>query len=45
MLEAEALWREALRGQTLQDLLDDGAVEIGGQNKKAVGEFIAEKQR
>lgn len=45
MLEAEALWREALRGQTLQDLLDDGAVEIGDQNKEAVGEFIAEKQR
>ena len=45
MLEAEALWREALRRQTLQDLLDDGGVEIGDQNKAAVGEFIAEKQR
>lgn len=45
MLEAETLWREALRGQTLQDLLDDGVVEIGDQNKEAVGEFIAEKQR
>lgn len=45
MLKAEALWRESLRGQTLQDLLDDGAVEIGDQNKEAVGEFIAEKQR
>jgi Rrf2 family protein len=45
MLEAEALWREALRGQTLQDLLDDGVVEIGDQNKVAVGEFIAGKQR
>jgi len=45
MLEAEALWREALRGQTLQDLLDDGAVEIGDQNKEAVGKFVAAKQR
>ena len=45
MLKAEALWREALRGQTLQDLLDDGVVEIGDHNKEAVGEFIAEKQR
>jgi len=45
MLAAEALWRDALRGQTLQDLLDDGVVEIGDQNKEAVGDFIAEKQR
>jgi Rrf2 family protein len=45
MLEAEVLWREALRGQTLQDLLDDGAVEIGDHNKEAVGEFVAQKQR
>lgn len=45
MLEAEALWRDALRDQTLQDLLDDGVVEIGDQNKEAVGAFIAEKQR
>lgn len=45
MLGAEALWRDALRSQTLQDLLDDGVVEIGDYNKEAVGEFIAEKQR
>ncbi|MGJ5620708.1 RrF2 family transcriptional regulator [Sulfitobacter sp. MF3-043] len=45
MLNAEVLWREALRGQTLQDLLDDGEVELGDQNKEAIGHFIAEKQK
>ena len=45
MLEAEALWRGALRRQTLQDLLEDGDAEIGDQNKEAVEEFVAKKQR
>ncbi|WP_306116013.1 MULTISPECIES: Rrf2 family transcriptional regulator [unclassified Roseovarius] len=45
MLGAERVWRDALRAQTLKDLLDDGAVEIGAQNLEAVEEFIAERQR
>ncbi|MGC1498047.1 MAG: Rrf2 family transcriptional regulator [Sulfitobacter sp.] len=45
MLNAEALWRDALRSQTLQDLLDDGVVEIGDHNKEAVAEFLIDKQR
>ncbi len=45
MLAAERVWRDTLRAQTLQDLLDDGAVEIGEQNLEAIEEFIAEKQR
>lgn len=45
MLAAEQVWRDTLRAQTLQDLLDDGAVEIGHQNLEAIEEFIAEKQR
>ncbi|WP_254055782.1 Rrf2 family transcriptional regulator [Ruegeria sp. EL01] len=45
MLAAEQLWREALREQTLQDLLDDGEVEIGDENKRTVGQFISENQR
>ncbi|MFU1478218.1 RrF2 family transcriptional regulator [Roseovarius sp. C7] len=45
MLAAEALWRDALRNQTLQDMLDDGVVEIGDHNKEAVEAFVAEKQR
>lgn len=45
MLAAERIWRDALRAQTLQDLLDDGEIEIGDYNKQAVGEFVGEKQR
>ena len=45
MLGAERVWRDALRAQTLKDLLDDGAVEIGAENLEAVEEFIAQKQR
>lgn len=45
MLAAEKLWRDALRTQTLADLLDDGDVEIGEENKQAVGQFVAEKLR
>ncbi|MFT5864898.1 MAG: Rrf2 family protein [Ascidiaceihabitans sp.] len=45
MLTAEKLWRDALRAQTLKDLLDDGDVEIGDHNKQAVKDFIGEKQR
>lgn len=45
MLKAEALWRDALRAQTLQDLLEDAEAEIGELNRKAVGEFITDRQR
>jgi hypothetical protein len=40
-----ALWRDALRSQTLQELLDDGVVVIVDYYKEAVGDFIAKKQR
>ena len=45
MLAAETLWRNALSAQTLMDLLADGEIEIGESNKKAVGNFVSEKQR
>lgn len=45
MMAAEKLWRDALRAQTLKDLLDDGMIEIGDFNKEAVGGFISAKQR
>jgi len=45
MLAAEKLWRDALRSQTLKDLLGDGEVEVGDHNKQAVQEFIGDKQR
>jgi len=45
MLAAEELWRDALRAQTLSDLLADGDVEIGKDNQEAVGKFVTEKQR
>lgn len=45
MLAAEKLWRDALHAQTLQDLLDDGDVEIGTDNMRAIGQFVADKQR
>lgn len=45
MLAAEKLWRDALRAQTLQDLLNDGMAEIGEINKEAIGHFMEEKQR
>lgn len=45
MLAAEEAWRIALRCQSLWDLLDDADIEIGDYNAKAVGEFIADKQR
>lgn len=45
MLAAEAVWRDALRAQTLADLVDDGARLIGEQNRQAVAHFVAEAQR
>ncbi|MEN5081692.1 Rrf2 family transcriptional regulator [Bosea sp. TWI1241] len=45
MLAAEAVWRDALRAQTLADLVDDGARLIGEQNRQAVADFVAEAQR
>lgn len=45
MLAAEAVWRDALRAQTLADLVDDGAGLIGEQNRQAVADFVAEAQR
>jgi Rrf2 family protein len=45
MLAAEQVWRDALRAQTLKDLLQDGEREIGEANKQAFGRFMDEKQR
>ncbi|QGM46250.1 RrF2 family transcriptional regulator [Methylocystis heyeri] len=45
MLAAETAWREALRAQTLADLVADGEHLIGEHNSKAVAEFIAKAQR
>ena len=45
MLAAEQLWRDALRSQTLGDLLQDGEKEIGEENRASIVQFIAEKQR
>lgn len=40
MLKAEDAWREALRAQTILDLLHDGEKMIGGHNKRALTGFI-----
>lgn len=45
MLAAEALWRDALRGQTLADLLEDAETKIDAHNKEALAAFIAKVQR
>lgn len=45
MLAAEQVWRDALREQTLKDLLADGEREIGEANRQAFSRFMNEKQR
>lgn len=45
MLAAEQLWRDALRAQTLADLVKDGERLIDEGNKLAVEAFIEKAQR
>lgn len=45
MLAAEAVWRSALREQTVADLVRDGQTQIDEQNSQAVMTFIEKRQR
>lgn len=45
MLAAEELWRDALRVQTLADLVEDGRRLIDEKNKRAVAAFVEKSQR
>ncbi len=45
MLAAEAVWRDALRGQTLADLLRDGETKIDPRNQEAVANYVKASQR
>ena len=45
MLAAEQAWRDALKAQTVQDLVEDGTRLIDPQNKAAVERFVAAEQR
>lgn len=45
MLAAEAVWRSALRAQTLADLVQDGDSLIDEHNKAAVAAFVQGSQR
>ncbi|MDW3116993.1 MAG: Rrf2 family transcriptional regulator [Roseovarius pacificus] len=45
MLEAESAWRDALRAQTLADLVADGETMIDEDNKRAIASFIDEAKR
>lgn len=45
MLAAEDAWRDALRAQTLSDLVGDGEALISDHNRRAIADFITESQR
>lgn len=45
MMAAEAVWRDALRAQTLADLLRDGETQIDPRNKQAVADVVDRTQR
>lgn len=45
MLAAETIWRDALRAQTLADLLRDGETRIDPRNRQAVAEVVDKAQR
>jgi Rrf2 family protein len=45
MLTAEDAWRNALRAQTLADLVEDGRRLIGEESKRARAEFVDKAQR
>jgi len=45
MLAAEEAWRDALRVQTLADLVADGRRLIGPENQRAIAAFVDAAQR
>lgn len=45
MLAAEELWRNALRGQTLADLIVDGEQQIRDDDKKIIYDFLTKVMR
>ncbi len=45
MIAAEKVWRDALRAQTLTDLVADGERLIDAENKRAVERFVEKAQR
>ncbi|MCB2050417.1 MAG: Rrf2 family transcriptional regulator [Novosphingobium sp.] len=45
MLAAEDAWRNALRIQTLADLVEDGETLICAHNKRAIADFVKQSQR
>lgn len=45
MLAAETVWRDALRAQTLADLLRDGETQIDPRNRQAVAVVVDRTQR
>lgn len=45
MLSAEAVWRDALRRQSLADLVADGESMIGQTNRQAIAAFLKTEQR
>lgn len=45
MIAAEQAWREALRAQTLTDLMADGERLIDPENRQAVSRFVEAEQR
>lgn len=45
MLAAETAWRDALRLQTVADLMADGEAQISEHNKRAIAEFLHMAQR
>jgi DNA-binding IscR family transcriptional regulator len=45
MLAAEDAWRDALRVQTLADLVRDGETLIDERNKEAISAFVQNAQR
>ena len=45
MRRAEQAWRDALQGQRLQDLVEDGERLIDAGNKAAVARFVQAEQR
>lgn len=45
MIAAEEVWRNALRQQTLADLVADGDQLIDAHNKKAMATYVEKAQR
>ncbi|MFK8033748.1 MAG: Rrf2 family transcriptional regulator [Hyphomicrobiales bacterium] len=45
MLASENVWRDSLRNQTVEDLVQDGDKTIGDETKKRVSSFIKSVQR